>query len=128
MYATRAVVEFVLGHPDADALIRDRRPALVDCLEHALGKATARGCAQRIAGGDTSSAYVRRSLLRFCREPEAAARRLVELFRLVPDGGVDEVDAVDEAAIESPVPRSLLRFFRRARAKGADAVRGDGDG
>ncbi|MEV5891831.1 vWA domain-containing protein [Nonomuraea fuscirosea] len=47
-HVTRAVVAFVLEHPEADALIEARRPALVDCFEHALGKTTARACARLI--------------------------------------------------------------------------------
>ena len=36
-HTTRAIVQFVLDHPDADLLALARRPALVDCLEHAIG-------------------------------------------------------------------------------------------
>ncbi|WP_165964666.1 VWA domain-containing protein, partial [Actinomadura sp. KC216] len=71
-HTTRAVLRFVLEHPHADALIAARRPALLDCFEHALGTATARGCARRIAAGDTASDYLRRRLLRFL-SPRAAA-------------------------------------------------------
>ncbi|MEV5411225.1 hypothetical protein AB0K60_20585 [Thermopolyspora sp. NPDC052614] len=75
-HVTRAVVAFVLEHPDADELIEARRPALVDCLEHALGKATARACARLVAEGDTGSPYLRDRLLRFTTDPQAAIRRL----------------------------------------------------
>jgi hypothetical protein len=104
-HVTRAVVEFVLDHPAADAVIRARRPALVDCLEHAVGKATARGCARRIAEGDTTSAYVRRSLLRFSREPESAARRVLDLFRLGTDGTARATELA--APLETPVSAPL---------------------
>jgi len=79
-HATRAVVRFVLEHPDADALIQARRPALADCFEHALGKATARGCAARIAAGDRGSAYLRRHLLRFLADPAVALPRVRALY------------------------------------------------
>ncbi|MFG6192387.1 hypothetical protein [Nonomuraea sp. JJY05] len=79
-HATRAVVAFVLEHPEADALIEARRSALVDCFEHALGKATARGCARLIAEGDTGSGRLRRSLLRFTSEPAAAVERVRALY------------------------------------------------
>ncbi|WUI03357.1 hypothetical protein OHR68_16595 [Spirillospora sp. NBC_00431] len=72
-HTTRAVLRFVLEHPDADALIAARRPALLDCFEHALGTATARGCARRIAAGDTASDYLRRRLLRFLTAPAAGS-------------------------------------------------------
>ncbi|MGW4965977.1 hypothetical protein ACWEPL_52900 [Nonomuraea sp. NPDC004186] len=79
-HATRAVVAFVLEHPEADALIEARRPALVDCFEHALGKATARGCARLIAEGDTGSGRLRRSLLRFTSDPAVAIGRVRALY------------------------------------------------
>ncbi|RKS73589.1 hypothetical protein BZB76_4289 [Actinomadura pelletieri DSM 43383] len=70
-HTTRAVLRFVLEHPHADALIAARRPALLDCFEHALGTTTARGCARRIRAGDTASEYLRRRLLRFLTAPTA---------------------------------------------------------
>ncbi|WP_433323269.1 hypothetical protein [Spirillospora sp. CA-294931] len=79
-HTTRAVLRFVLEHPDADALIAARRPVLVDCFEHALGKATARGCARRIAEGDTGSDYLQRRLLRFLTAPERAPARVAALY------------------------------------------------
>jgi hypothetical protein len=79
-HTTRAIVTFVLEHPDADALIEARRPALIDCLEHALGKATARACARLVSEGGAGSAYLRRSLLRFTADPAAAIVRLRALY------------------------------------------------
>lgn len=80
-HTTRAVLRFVLEHPAADALIAARRPALRDCFEHALGAAAARGCARRIAAGDTGSDYLRRRLLRFLTDPAAAPARVQALYR-----------------------------------------------
>lgn len=79
-HTTRAIVAFTLEHPDGDALVAARRPALVDCLEHALGKATARGCARLIAAGDTGSPYLRGRLLRFTADPATAIRRVRALY------------------------------------------------
>lgn len=95
-HATRAVVAFVLEHPEADALIEARRPALVDCFEHALGKATARGCARLIAEGDTGSGRLRRSLLRFASDPAVAIGRVRALYAPGTYGAV--------APQEPPVP------------------------
>ncbi|GLZ11850.1 hypothetical protein Acsp04_20850 [Actinomadura sp. NBRC 104425] len=83
-HTTRAALRFVLEHPDADALIAERRPALRDCFEHALGKATARGCARRIADGDTGSDYLQRRLLRFLTAPHHALRRVPALYAADP--------------------------------------------
>ncbi|MFD0534330.1 hypothetical protein ACFQY7_11695 [Actinomadura luteofluorescens] len=79
-HTTRTALRFVLEHPAADALIAARRPALRDCFEHALGAATARGCAGRIAGGDTASDYLQRRLLRFLTDPAAAPARVQALY------------------------------------------------
>ncbi|GAA4226399.1 hypothetical protein GCM10022254_11320 [Actinomadura meridiana] len=68
-HTTRAVLRFVLEHPAADTLIAARRRPLLDCFEHALGTATARGCARRINDGDVASDYLRRRLLRFLTAP-----------------------------------------------------------
>ncbi|MGI5330878.1 hypothetical protein [Actinomadura nitritigenes] len=85
-HTTRTVLRFVLEHPDADALIAARRPALLDCFEHALGKTAARGCARRIEDGDTASDYLRRRLLRFLAVPAAAPARVQALYAAPPAG------------------------------------------
>ncbi|WP_141575582.1 hypothetical protein [Actinomadura sp. WMMA1423] len=95
-HTTRTALRFVLEHPAADALIAARRPALRDCFEHALGAATARGCARRIAGGDTASDYLQRRLLRFLTDPAAAPARVQALYH--PGG-----PAAGPAALGEPV-------------------------
>ncbi|MEV0665997.1 hypothetical protein ACIBI3_36285 [Actinomadura luteofluorescens] len=100
-HTTRTALRFVLEHPAADALIAARRPALRDCFEHALGAATARGCAGRIAGGDTASDYLQRRLLRFLTDPAAAPARVQALY----DAGMAAAAtaASDHAAVGEPV-------------------------
>lgn len=104
-HTTRAVLRFVLEHPAADALIAARRPALRDCFEHALGAAAARGCARRIAAGDTGSDYLRRRLLRFLTDPAAAPARVQALYR--PAGPERPLPA--EPALPA-VPAAFPRF------------------
>ncbi|WP_431927025.1 hypothetical protein [Nonomuraea jabiensis] len=123
-HATRAVVAFVLEHPEADALIEARRPALVDCFEHALGKATARGCARLIAEGDTGSGRLRRSLLRFTSDPVAAIGRVRALYApgtygaVAPQEPPRPLDQVGERpAIVTPTNRgdiaaTLVHLYR----------------
>ncbi|GAA1624857.1 hypothetical protein GCM10009733_021910 [Nonomuraea maheshkhaliensis] len=125
-HVTRAVVAFVLEHPEADTLIEARRPALVDCFEHALGKTTARACARLIAeatetaeaagtartartaentetaGGD-GGRYLRRSLLRFTADPVLATKRLRALYA----PGTYGVPAPQEA----PAPLDPVREY-----------------
>ncbi|MFB4317183.1 hypothetical protein [Actinomadura sp. 21ATH] len=91
-HTTRAALRFVLEHPAADALIAARRPALVDCFEHALGKATARGCARRVAGGDTGSDYLQRRLLRFLAAPATALPRVRALYQARPAATPDPAE------------------------------------
>lgn len=100
-HVTRAVLAFVLDHPDAELLIPARRPSLVDCFEHALGKATARGCARMIAEGDVGSAALRRKLLRFTANPGVAIARVAQLYA----PGVHGVPTLTEpAAPLEPTP------------------------
>ncbi|MEC3952700.1 VWA domain-containing protein [Nocardia sp. CDC153] len=79
-HVTRAILTFVLDHPDAELLIAARRPALVDCFEHALGKNTARGCLRQLEAGDTDSPELRRKLLRFTMNPARAIERVRQLY------------------------------------------------
>ncbi|WP_283137544.1 hypothetical protein [Rhizohabitans arisaemae] len=100
-HTTRAVLAFVLEHPDAAALIEARRPALVDCFEHALGKATARACARRIDEGDTGSDYLRSRLLRFTADPATAIERVWYLYAPGTHGATARTDP--------PVPLEAVR-------------------
>ncbi|GAA3266327.1 hypothetical protein GCM10020218_003220 [Dactylosporangium vinaceum] len=53
-HATRAALAFLFEHPQAAAITGARRGMAVDCFEHALGKATARG---RCASGAAAALY-----------------------------------------------------------------------
>ncbi|MFD0690055.1 VWA domain-containing protein [Actinomadura fibrosa] len=128
-HTTRTVLRFVLEHPDADALIAARRPALLDCFEHALGKASARGCARRIADGDTASDYLRRRLLRFLTAPAAAPARVRALYAPAPPGATAPrepalaVDALRErpatvtATNRGDIAATLVHLYRGGPAE-----------
>ncbi|MFE3192706.1 hypothetical protein ACFXHA_27105 [Nocardia sp. NPDC059240] len=79
-HVTRAIATFVLDHPDAELLIAARRPALRDCLEHALGKNTARACLRQILDGTIDSPELHRKLLRFTANPARALERVRQLY------------------------------------------------
>jgi hypothetical protein len=79
-HTRRAVLRYLLNHPRLEALARQRRPALVDGLEHVLGKDVARACARSLAAGEPTSTYVRRHLLRFAGDPERAAQVFLYLY------------------------------------------------
>ncbi|GAA4253162.1 hypothetical protein GCM10022255_052920 [Dactylosporangium darangshiense] len=53
-HVTRTTLAVLFEHPHAAELIRARRGMAVDCFEHALGKATARG---RYAAGGVAALY-----------------------------------------------------------------------
>ncbi|UFS99865.1 hypothetical protein [Nocardia huaxiensis] len=92
-HVVRGILSFVLDHPDGELLIAARRPALRDAFEHALGKATARGCARLIAQGDVGSAELRRKLLRFSADPAVAVQRVAQLY----GAGIHGVPALTDA-------------------------------
>src|SRR5262245_8866374 len=70
----RAILDGLLNHPRLEEMATRRRPALVDCLEHALGKSVARGCARFLREKGPTDGYVRRHLLRFASDPVRVAR------------------------------------------------------
>lgn len=45
-YASRFVLRYIRNHPCLEDLAQRRRPAIVDCIEHAVGRNVARGCAR----------------------------------------------------------------------------------
>jgi hypothetical protein len=76
-HVTRAIVTYLLNHPEAAELWARRRPAVTDCLEHALGKNVLRACVRYAPLGmeertPTTEAYLRRNLLRHAVDPESA--------------------------------------------------------
>jgi hypothetical protein len=63
-HVTRAGLRLLFEHRDAATLVRTHRAVLTSVVEHALGKATARGCARALAG-EAANVDVQRALLRF---------------------------------------------------------------
>jgi hypothetical protein len=84
-HVTRAILWLLLEHGQADTLVRTHRAVLVACFEHALGKATARGCARALMVGE-STMDLRRSLLRFAPDPAVAAERVRALYAPASSG------------------------------------------
>ncbi|MGA9381040.1 MAG: VWA domain-containing protein [Phormidium sp.] len=48
-HTTRAILKYILNHPQLEDMALRRRPAVVDVLEHALGKNSARGAIKQIS-------------------------------------------------------------------------------
>jgi hypothetical protein len=79
-HVTRAILNYIFLHPNAVEMAISRRPAIVDCLEHALGKNVARSCAKiALTGGD--GIYLRHNLLRFVNHAERVKCILQLLYR-----------------------------------------------
>ena len=68
-HTTRAILKYILNHPHFEDMVSSRRPTVVDCLEHALGKNVARACAKMLSEEITANpTYLRSNLLRFVRD------------------------------------------------------------
>ncbi|BAY85822.1 hypothetical protein NIES267_53240 [Calothrix parasitica NIES-267] len=79
-HTTRAILKYIFEHSQSLDMIVCRRPAIVDCLEHALGKNVARACAKIISlGGDET--YLNQNLFRFINDRERVKTILQLLYR-----------------------------------------------
>jgi hypothetical protein len=99
-HTTRAIAGYLLNHPDAAALMAHRRPAVADCLEHALGKNTARGAIRTLARSDHNGRGSARPLLRYAGQTERATSLAPTLYapplgigRLIPAPDATYADA-----------------------------------
>jgi hypothetical protein len=114
-HTRRTILLYLLNHPRLEEIARGRRPACVDCLEHALGKNTARACARLLAAGGAADAYVRRHLLRFADDPVRAGNAILYLYRRGECPRPRNVEYVTSPADEVPrpeVPRTVTATNR----------------
>lgn len=82
-HTTRAILKYIFEHPQSLDMAICRRPALVDSLEHALGKNVARGCAKIVSfGGDET--YLDRNLMRFVNDKQQVKPILQLLYSHEP--------------------------------------------
>src|SRR5205085_1518080 len=68
-HTRRAILNYLLNHPQLEDLALRRRSAVVDSLEHALGRNVARGAVKELSASEQTR-YAERQLLRFSRQPE----------------------------------------------------------
>jgi hypothetical protein len=101
-HVTRAILWLLFEHPQAEALTRTHRAVLVACFEHALGKATARGCAKALMN-DQSTVDLVRPLLRFAPDAAVAAARVRALY--TPSAGA--VALTEPEATTTPLDLDL---------------------
>src|SRR5262245_58044295 len=104
-HVTRAAVRLLVEHPRLHPLLVSHRRVLIACLEHALGKATARGVARALIAQGAPGAEVRRSLYRFATDTGLAAARVAALYAPRPgdEAPAAEVPMVDlDLAVDRP--------------------------
>lgn len=70
-HTSRAILKYILNHPHSEDMAIARRPAIVDCLEHAMGKNVARACAKMLGNPAVADeTYLRSNLLKYARDAE----------------------------------------------------------
>jgi len=79
-HVTRAALRLLFEHAEAAGFVGTHRRVAVSIVEHALGKATARGVARALRTADPSIVDARRALLRFLADEGAASDRLLALY------------------------------------------------
>ena len=94
-HTSHAIVDYIANHPQLADLARRRRPAVVDSLEHALGKDVARGVVRAVFSPETDQAYARTHLLRFAKEPERLIDALAYMYRQRGEESLPSVAAED---------------------------------
>ena len=99
-HVTRTAVRLLAEHPGAGTLMGTHRRALVAALEHALGKATARGCARELLDGP-GGAHTRRALGRFTADAALAEARFRTLYA-AGSAIVDVTDPTDATDVVEP--------------------------
>jgi len=114
-HTRRAILGYLLGHPRLEEMASRRRPALVDCLEHALGRDVARGCARFLREKGAGDPYVRRHLLRFAPDPGRVAGVFAFLYGDGPcpaPRGPEAVPAPLPAAPAAERPKTITATNR----------------
>jgi len=80
-HTTKAILKYILNHPQLEDMALHRRPAVVDAIEHALGKDLARACARMLCESVVDETYLRRHLLRFAQNPQRVRAIVPFLYR-----------------------------------------------
>lgn len=80
-HISRAILSYIFNHPYLEDLALQRRPAVVDAIEHALGKDVARACTKIICESVGDEIYLRRNLLKFAQNPQRVRAIVPFLYR-----------------------------------------------
>ncbi len=86
-HTSRTILNYILNHPDLENMANCRRPTLVDCLEHGMGRNVARACAKMLINPEVADQkYLHRHLWKFTRD-----RELIKgIFPLLYGGGISQ--------------------------------------
>ncbi|MBD1945543.1 VWA domain-containing protein [Coleofasciculus sp. FACHB-712] len=79
-HTARAILQYILNHPQFEDMALRRRPAVVDAIEHALGKNVARGSVKKLSDATVDKSDLRRYLLRYAHHPESVKAILPFLY------------------------------------------------
>lgn len=99
-HTAKAILQYILNHSELADMARCRRPALLDSLEHAMGKNVARACAKMLSASAVSAlepkdeTYLRRNLLRFAGDATSVRSIFPYLYRQK----IAEPETVSEAS------------------------------
>ena len=75
------ILQYILNHPCLEDLAARRRPAVVDCIEHAVGRNVARACVKALRSGNgADTTYADKHLLRFAQDRQRATAVLRSLY------------------------------------------------
>ncbi len=91
-HTTKAILKYILNHPQLEDMALHRRPAVVDTIEHALGKDVARACAKMLCESVVDETYLRRHLLRFAQNPQRVRAIVPFLYRQEAASATSEDD------------------------------------
>jgi hypothetical protein len=79
-HVTKAILNYILNHPQLEEMAIARRPTIIDCLEHALGKNVVRACVGMLASGDADAQYLQQNLFRFAQNRELVGKILPSIY------------------------------------------------
>lgn len=80
-HTAKAILRFLLNHPDMETLLKSRRPTVAEVLEHALGRDTFRGAVKHVIEGEQGDVgYARRHLLRWTEQVARTQKAIQAIF------------------------------------------------
>jgi len=83
-HTSRAITGYIFNHPCLENLALRRKPSLVHCLEHAIGKNTLRGYIKMLNGEKADKKLLKKSLLRRAKDKDRVKEVLLYLYRKKP--------------------------------------------